>query len=60
MVKQVVRAFDGLAALPAFPATQIDALLVSECPANLECRVVHRVACRGSHEWFIGKVEVLA
>lgn len=47
MAKHVVRAFDGLAALPAFPA-------------NLECRVVHRVACRGSHEWFIGKVEVLA
>ncbi len=43
--------------LTPFPATQIDASLVSECPVNLECRVVHRVGYRGSHEWFIGKVE---
>ena len=38
------------------PAVKINAMLIGECPVNLECRVVHRVAHPGSHEWFVGEV----
>lgn len=38
------------------PADKIDTLLIAECPVNLECRVVHRVAHPGSHEWFVGEI----
>jgi flavin reductase (DIM6/NTAB) family NADH-FMN oxidoreductase RutF len=38
------------------PATEIDSVLVAECPVNLECRVVHQVQYKGSHTWFIGQI----
>jgi flavin reductase (DIM6/NTAB) family NADH-FMN oxidoreductase RutF len=38
------------------PATQIESVLVAECPVNLECKVVHQVAHAGSHTWFIGRI----
>lgn len=38
------------------PATEIDSVLVTECPVNLECRVVHQVQYKGSHTWLIGQI----
>jgi len=29
---------------------------VAECPASLECRVVHHVAHGGTHAWFVGEI----
>ena len=36
----------------------IKSFLIKECPVNLECRVVHQINYRGSHNWFIGQIEV--
>jgi flavin reductase (DIM6/NTAB) family NADH-FMN oxidoreductase RutF len=41
------------------PGSSIDSHLISECPVNLECRVVHRVQFGGSHAWFIGQLEAV-
>jgi flavin reductase (DIM6/NTAB) family NADH-FMN oxidoreductase RutF len=41
------------------PATQIESVLVAECPVNIECRVVHQVAFEGSHTWFIGRIQAV-
>ena len=35
----------------------IDSFLIEECPASLECKVVHEVDFGGSHRWFIGEIE---
>ena len=34
----------------------IKSLLIKECPANLECKVVHQISYKGSHRWFIGQI----
>lgn len=36
---------------------KINCSLVTECPVNLECKVVHKVEYKGSHNWFIGEIQ---
>jgi flavin reductase (DIM6/NTAB) family NADH-FMN oxidoreductase RutF len=37
----------------------IKGYLVQECPVNLECQVVHRVAFAGTHQWFVGEIKAV-
>ena len=37
----------------------VESLLVKECPVNLECNVVNRIGYKGSHRWFVGRVEAV-
>jgi flavin reductase (DIM6/NTAB) family NADH-FMN oxidoreductase RutF len=38
-------------------AQKISSYLIDECPVNLECKVVHKVALQGStHTWFIAEI----
>ena len=34
----------------------IGSYLITECPVNLECKVVHEIRYKGSHRWFIGEI----
>jgi flavin reductase (DIM6/NTAB) family NADH-FMN oxidoreductase RutF len=45
--------------LTPFPGSAIQSQLIQECPVNLECIVVHRVAFGGSHQWFVGEVQAV-
>ena len=44
------------AGVTPFQGTQIKGQLIQECPVNLECRVVHQVNFKGTHQWFIGAI----
>jgi len=35
----------------------IESFLIKECPAKLECKVVHEIPYKGSHAWFIGEIK---
>lgn len=37
----------------------IKSYLISECPLNVECQVVHRIEYPGSHEWFVGEIRAV-
>jgi len=37
--------------------TVIESFLIKECPAKLECQVVHEIPYKGSHAWFIGEIK---
>jgi flavin reductase (DIM6/NTAB) family NADH-FMN oxidoreductase RutF len=37
----------------------IDSFLISECPVNIECNVVHQIQFEGSHKWFIGEIKAV-
>ena len=39
-------------------AQKIDAPLLSDCPVNIECRVVDSIVT-GSHEMFVGQIEAV-
>lgn len=34
----------------------VEAMLIKECPVNIECKVVRKIDLGGSHIWFIGEV----
>ncbi len=40
-------------------AKVIRSYLIEECPVNIECSVVHKVAYPGSHQWFIGEIKAV-
>ncbi len=43
-------------ALTPMKAKFISSLLITECPLNIECKVIKEIETGGSHEWFIGEV----
>lgn len=47
------------AGVTPFPGTAIQSYLIQECPVNLECVVVHRVAFGGTHRWFVGEIRAV-
>ena len=47
------------AGVTPFEGEAIKSYLIKECPVNLECKVVHQVGFRGSHQWFIGEIEAV-
>lgn len=51
---------DKLAAMNVqlMPGKKVNAPLLSDCPVNIECTVVNSIIT-GSHEMFIGKVELV-
>jgi flavin reductase (DIM6/NTAB) family NADH-FMN oxidoreductase RutF len=44
------------AGITPFRGKAIRSLMIAECPVNIECRVVHRVAYKGTHDWFVGEI----
>mgnify|MGYP001046307490 CR=1 FL=1 len=34
----------------------VEAMLIKECPVNIECKVLRKIDLGGSHIWFIGKI----
>lgn len=36
----------------------VSSYLIEECPANLECKVVHVLDLKGSHVWYVGEVVI--
>jgi flavin reductase (DIM6/NTAB) family NADH-FMN oxidoreductase RutF len=46
----------GKAGVTPFCGTKIRSRLIQECPVNMECKVVHKVGFKGTHQWFIGEV----
>lgn len=47
------------AGITSFAPSVITSQLIAECPLNIECQVVHKVAYPGSHEWFIGDIKAV-
>ncbi len=37
----------------------IGCYLISECPVNMECQVVHEVKFGGTHRWFVGEIQAV-
>ena len=37
----------------------ITSQLIEECPLNIECEVVHKIAYPGSHKWFVGEIKAV-
>jgi len=44
------------AGVTPFQGTKIKSYLVKECPVNIECKVVHKIDYRGSHQWYVGEI----
>jgi len=40
-------------------ATEIKSELISDCPLNIECQVVHRIEHPGTHVWFVGEIKAV-
>ena len=38
---------------------QIRSYLISECPVQLECKLVHELPFGGSHIWFVGELKAV-
>lgn len=49
---------DKLAKIAVAEGTEVNAPLLSDCPVNIECRVVDSIVT-GSHEMFVGKIEAV-
>ncbi|UCG86391.1 MAG: flavin reductase family protein [Gemmatimonadota bacterium] len=47
------------AGLSPFDGLSIKSYLIKECPLNIECKVVHRLAYKGSHQWFVGEIKAV-
>ena len=47
------------AGVTPFEGEAIKSCLIKECPVNIECKVVHQVGFKGSHQWFIGEIEAV-
>jgi len=43
--------------LTAIESNKINSYIIEECPVNLECKVVHSIDFKGSHQWFIGEIK---
>jgi flavin reductase (DIM6/NTAB) family NADH-FMN oxidoreductase RutF len=50
--------YEAAGVTPLEPAV-IKSHLISECPLNVECQVVHRIEYPGSHEWFVGEIRAV-
>lgn len=37
----------------------VETMLIKECPANIECKVIKKIDLGGSHTWFIGEIQAV-
>jgi flavin reductase (DIM6/NTAB) family NADH-FMN oxidoreductase RutF len=49
----------SMAGVTPFQGTKINSCLIKECPVNIECMVVHKIAFRGTHQWFVGEIQAV-
>jgi flavin reductase (DIM6/NTAB) family NADH-FMN oxidoreductase RutF len=42
-----------------FEGSQIKGSLIKECPVNIECKVVHKIGFKGTHQWFVGEIKAV-
>ncbi len=49
----------GQAGVTPFEAAEIKSHLIKECPVNLECKVVHKVNFKGTHQWYVGEIKAV-